>query len=158
MGFNFRKSLKIAPGIRLNITKNGISSVSLGGKCVRINRSKKRTRIKVSVPSAGLSYSTFSTKQIKKETVKREPVNSSSIQMDMSQVKAEILPLNMSPVRAKIPPLPSMPRIERKVSILLGIGIFLMPYIFAWFTLRKGYSKLARFISFGWLLLLVFAN
>ena len=26
MGFNFRKSIKIAPGIKLNVSKNGISS------------------------------------------------------------------------------------------------------------------------------------
>ena len=39
---------------------------------------------------------------------------------------------------------------SRRVSILLGIGIFLMPYIFAWFTLRKGYSTQARAISLGW--------
>lgn len=42
----------------------------------------------------------------------------------------------------------------RKVSILLGIGIFIMPYIFSWFTLRKGYSNLARIISFSWLIIL----
>ena len=30
MGFNFRKSFKIAPGVKLNVSKKGISSVSLG--------------------------------------------------------------------------------------------------------------------------------
>lgn len=43
----------------------------------------------------------------------------------------------------------------RKVSILLGIGIFVMPYIFSWFTLREGYSKLAKIISFTWLAILL---
>lgn len=43
----------------------------------------------------------------------------------------------------------------RKVSILLGLGIFLMPFIFAWFTLRKGYSRGARFLSFSWLFFFV---
>lgn len=42
---------------------------------------------------------------------------------------------------------------KRKVSILLGIGIFLIPLIFSWFTLRAGYSTLSRVISFGWLIL-----
>lgn len=42
---------------------------------------------------------------------------------------------------------------NKKVSIPLAIGIFLIPLIFAWFTLRKGYSKTARMISFGWLIL-----
>jgi hypothetical protein len=146
MGFNFRKSLKIAPGVRLNITKKGISSVSLGGKGARVNLGKKGTRTTVGVPGTGLSYSSFNPKQVKKETVRNEPLGS-SIQM------------NMSPVSAQVPlPLPFMPKFGRKVSILLAIGICLMPYIFAWFTLREGYSKSARFISFGWLLFLVFVN
>ena len=146
MGFNFRKSLKIAPGVRLNITKKGISSVSLGGKGARVNLGKKGTRTTVGLPGTGLSYSSFSPKQVKKETVRSEPVRSS-------------MQMTMSPVGTQVPtPLPFMPKFERKVSILLGIGIFLMPYIFAWFTLREGYSKPARFISFGWLLLFVFVN
>lgn len=41
----------------------------------------------------------------------------------------------------------------RKVGILLGIGIFFLPIIFAWFTLRRGYSKLARIVSLGWMAL-----
>jgi hypothetical protein len=129
MGFNFRKSLKIAPGVRLNITKKGISSVSLGSKGARVNLGKKGTRTTVGVPGTGLSYSSFSPKQAKREATRNEPLRR---------------------------PLPFMPKFERRVSILLGIGIFLMPYIFAWFTLREGYSKSARFISFGWLLFLVF--
>ncbi|MGA4853975.1 DUF4236 domain-containing protein [Acinetobacter haemolyticus] len=144
MGFNFRKSLKIAPGIRLNITKKGISSVSLGGKGARVNLGKKGTRTTVGLPGTGLSYSSYSPKQVKKEPV-RNALTKSSMHM------------NMSPVGAQVPPpLPFMPKIERKVSILLGIGIFILPYIFAWFTLREGYSKPARFISFGWLLFLIF--
>lgn len=145
MGFNFRKSLKIAPGIRVNITKKGVSSVSLGGKGARVNLGKKGTRTTVGLPGTGLSYSSFSPKQAKKEAARSEPLRST-------------MQMNMSPVQQQVPPLPFMPKLERKVSILLGIGIFLMPYIFAWFTLREGYSKPARFISFGWLLLLVFVN
>lgn len=145
MGFNFRKSLKIAPGVRLNITKKGISSLSIGGKGARVNLGKKGTRTTVGLPGTGLSYSSYSPKQVKKEPVRSAPTKS-SMQMNMSQV------------RPQVPPLPFMPKIERKVSILLGIGIFIMPYIFAWFTLREGYSKAARFISFGWLLFLVFVS
>lgn len=143
MGFNFRKSLKIAPGVRLNITKKGISSVSLGGKGARVNLGKKGTKTTVGLPGTGLSYSSFSPKQTKRETARRDSINSSTN-------------MNMSPVRQPIPSLPFIPKIERNVSILLGLGILLMPYFFAWFTLREGYSKLARFISFGWLLFFVF--
>lgn len=43
----------------------------------------------------------------------------------------------------------------RRVGILLMIGIFFLPFIFAWFTLRKGYTLLARAVSFGWMVLLI---
>lgn len=39
----------------------------------------------------------------------------------------------------------------RKVGPGLTIGILLAPYVFAWFLLRKGYSKAARLIAFSWL-------
>lgn len=59
MGLNFRKSFKVAPGVRLNVGKKGISSVSVGGKGARVSVSKKGTRTTVSAPGTGLSYSTF---------------------------------------------------------------------------------------------------
>ncbi len=40
---------------------------------------------------------------------------------------------------------------ERRVGFLLGLGIFLMPYIFSWFTLRKGHTTTAKVLSFVWL-------
>ena len=40
---------------------------------------------------------------------------------------------------------------KRKVGFLLGIGIFFIPYLFSWLTLRKGFSVTARYISFSWL-------
>lgn len=44
MGFRFRKSFKVAPGVRLNIGKKSIS-VSFGGKGVRhtISSTGRRT-------------------------------------------------------------------------------------------------------------------
>jgi len=35
----------------------------------------------------------------------------------------------------------------------LLIGIVLLPFIFAWFTLRKGYSKNQRFLALGWMVI-----
>jgi hypothetical protein len=46
---------------------------------------------------------------------------------------------------------------KRSVGILLGIGILLFPVIFAWFTLRKGHTTVARGISFAWLAFCVIA-
>lgn len=51
---------------------------------------------------------------------------------------------------------------NRSVSFLLGLGIVFFPWIFVWFLLRRGYSKQARILGFGWLALLllplVFSN
>ena len=39
---------------------------------------------------------------------------------------------------------------------MLGIGIFLVPIIFAWLTLRQGYSTVSRGINMvGWLYILL---
>ena len=57
MGFNFRKSFKIAPGVKLNISKKGISGVSAGVNGARVSVGKKGTRTTVGIPGTGLSYS-----------------------------------------------------------------------------------------------------
>jgi hypothetical protein len=44
---------------------------------------------------------------------------------------------------------------SRNVGAALGIGILLLPFLFAWFTLRKGYSKFARVLSLGWMFLIL---
>lgn len=59
MGFNFRKSLKITPGVRLNVTKKGISSVSVGPRGAKLNVGKKGTKATVSLPGTGLSYTSY---------------------------------------------------------------------------------------------------
>ena len=60
MGFRFRKSIKLAPGIKLNLTGKGISSVSLGKNGAKVNISKKGTRSTIGIPGSGLSYSSYS--------------------------------------------------------------------------------------------------
>ncbi|MGQ1413976.1 DUF4236 domain-containing protein [Acinetobacter baumannii] len=139
MGFNFRKSFKIAPGLRLNVGKKGISSVSIGGKGARVNLSKKGTRTTVGISGTGLSYSNF----ISHKKKAPPPLNSYQPQ-----------PFIINTSTSQMPP-------NRSVSFLLGFGIFWMPYIFAWFTLRSGYSSTARWISFIWMifvLLIVMAD
>ena len=44
---------------------------------------------------------------------------------------------------------------NRAVGAALGIGIFLVPFVFAWFTLRKGYGIVARVVSLGWMAIIV---
>ena len=60
MGLKYRKSIKLAPGVKLNLTGKGISSVSLGKNGAKVNISKKGTRSTVGIPGSGLSYSSYS--------------------------------------------------------------------------------------------------
>lgn len=69
MGFNFRKSLKIAPGVKLNITKKGISSLSVGKNGARVNIGKKGVKTTAGIPKTGLSYSKFSNYENKNRVV-----------------------------------------------------------------------------------------
>ncbi|TCB79332.1 DUF4236 domain-containing protein [Acinetobacter sp. ANC 3781] len=73
MGFNFRKSFKIAPGVRLNVTKKGVSSVSVGGKGARVNIGKKGTKSTISAPGTGFSYSSYQPHKKSPQPTKRQP-------------------------------------------------------------------------------------
>jgi hypothetical protein len=53
--FRFRKSIKVLPGVRMNLSKSGVST-SLGGSGVTLNLSKRGTRATYSAIGAGLSY------------------------------------------------------------------------------------------------------
>ncbi|MFL9983876.1 DUF4236 domain-containing protein [Paraburkholderia sediminicola] len=54
MGWGFRKSIRIAPGIRINLSKSGIST-SFGGKGFTYNT---RGRVTTSIPGTGIRYTT----------------------------------------------------------------------------------------------------
>jgi uncharacterized protein DUF4236 len=52
MGWSFRKSIKIAPGVRVNLSKSGIST-SIGGRGFTYNT---RGRVTASIPGTGVRY------------------------------------------------------------------------------------------------------
>jgi len=58
MGFRFRRTLRLAPGIRINLSKSG-GSLSLGRRGAKLNISRRGTKATVGVPGTGLSYSTM---------------------------------------------------------------------------------------------------
>jgi hypothetical protein len=55
MGWSFRKSFKVAPGIRINLSKSG-PSVSVGGRGGSVNVSKRGTNVNTGLPGTGLRY------------------------------------------------------------------------------------------------------
>ena len=59
MGFRFRRSSRLGP-VRLNFSKNGLSSISLGGRGASLNIPVNRrggTRTTLGLPGTGLSWS-----------------------------------------------------------------------------------------------------
>lgn len=68
MGWGFRKSIKVAPGIRINFSKSGVST-SIGGKGFTYNT---RGRITTSIPGTGIRH-THSLKSAKRTS---KPVSS----------------------------------------------------------------------------------
>jgi hypothetical protein len=56
MGLRFRRSIKLVPGIRLNLSKSGVSA-SIGRRGATINISDKGTKATVGIPGTGISYS-----------------------------------------------------------------------------------------------------
>lgn len=56
MGFRFRKTIRLLPGVRLNISKGGFST-SIGRPGATINVGKRGVRGTVGLPGSGLSYS-----------------------------------------------------------------------------------------------------
>lgn len=56
MGFKFRKRIKIAPGISVNISKNGITSATIGKPGSSVNVGKRGVKATAGIPGTGLSY------------------------------------------------------------------------------------------------------
>lgn len=124
MGFRFRKSIKLMPGVRLNVSSRGVST-SVGGKGGTLNVSRHGVRGTASIPGSGISYA-------KTASFRRRSTKSTSAGggLDIAHDQVDG---------------------PRPVGFLLGLGILLMPYVFAWFTLRAGHSQTARILAFGWM-------
>jgi hypothetical protein len=72
MGFRFRKSVKLLPGVRVNFSKSG-TSLSVGGKGATTNFSKRGTRVTVGIPGTGISYSEKISKPNQKSPIRQIP-------------------------------------------------------------------------------------
>ena len=66
MGWRFHKSIKILPGIKLNVGKKGISSISVGPRGAKLNVGKNGTRLTTGIPGSGLYYTTRLDKPVSK--------------------------------------------------------------------------------------------
>jgi tetratricopeptide (TPR) repeat protein len=55
MGFRFRKNVKVAPGVRLNLSKTGVS-VTLGTRGANLNIGRRGTTATIGLPGSGFHY------------------------------------------------------------------------------------------------------
>ncbi len=58
MGWRYRRSFKLMPGVRVNVGSKGVTSFSFGGRGVSVNVGKRGTKTTCSVPGTGISYQT----------------------------------------------------------------------------------------------------
>lgn len=58
MAWRFRKTVRLLPGLRLNLSRGGVST-SIGGPGASLNLGKQGTRATVGLPGSGVSYSTL---------------------------------------------------------------------------------------------------
>ena len=87
MGFRFRKSIKLMPGVRLNIGKSGVSA-SVGVKGASVNVGKRGVRGTVGVPGTGISYSeTLTSSGNTQQALSSQPQNSG-----VSQGRSKVSP------------------------------------------------------------------
>ena len=55
MGFRFQRRFRILPGLRINVSKSGVSE-SIGGRGAWFTIGPRGTRTTVGLPGTGLSY------------------------------------------------------------------------------------------------------
>lgn len=104
MGFRFRKSVKIAPGVRLNIGKKSVGiSAGVKGARVSVNSSGRKTTT-VGLPGTGLSYSKTEKIGGRKTTTRSTSSN------------------NAQPIRPDLPP--AQPLEEKKKKGCCGCAVY----------------------------------
>jgi hypothetical protein len=71
MGFRFQRRIRIAPGVRLNLSQSGIG-LGVGRPGLRLGMDAKRRKyLSVGLPRTGLSYRTFFGRPVTSDTVMR---------------------------------------------------------------------------------------
>lgn len=70
MSFRFRRSVRLAPGVRLNFSKSG-TSLSVGGRGATMNFSSRGTRTTLGIPGTGLSWSQTTSRRSTEAALRR---------------------------------------------------------------------------------------
>lgn len=116
MGIRFRKSFKVAPGVRVNVGKKSVG-VSVGGRAghVSVNSNGRKT-VGASIPGTGISYS--------------KSLNSSS--QNGGRVESKEIPSDSGPEK------PKGSCLSQFLLVFLFICGLYWCYTIYWFVKRKG--------------------
>ena len=61
--FRFRKTISVLPGVKVNLSKTGLST-SVGGKGATLNVGHGKKNVTLGIPGTGLSYRTQASSQL----------------------------------------------------------------------------------------------
>src|SRR5215467_15360551 len=61
--FRFRKTISVLPGVKVNLSKTGVST-SVGGKGATLNIGHGKKNVTLGIPGTGLSYRTQASNQL----------------------------------------------------------------------------------------------
>lgn len=61
--FRFRKTISVLPGVKVNLSKTGLST-SVGGKGATLNIGHGKKNVTLGIPGTGLSYRTQASTQL----------------------------------------------------------------------------------------------
>src|SRR5215469_6025663 len=124
VGFRFRKSFKIVPGVRMTVSKSGVG-YSVGGKGVRLTkRADGRVQRTVSLPGTGFGYTSISGSRSKAERgdLSRRPRSDLSARVAEMEMTKNARREATRQLRASMP----MPRRMKTERVLLLIGVVLL--------------------------------
>lgn len=89
MSINFRKSIKILPGVKINIGKKGIST-SVGVRGAHVTVGKRGTRATVGIPGSGLSVTKKISGKSKKAATKQDAQSAPAPKLSTKELQARI--------------------------------------------------------------------
>ena len=114
MGFRFRRSFKVAPGFRVNLSKSGVST-SVGRRGLWFTIGPRGTRTTVGIPGTGLSY-TEQSKLPSPAALVDNSIATPVTQPSAASVSPSATPTSSGPMRVIVP----------LAIVGLVVGVFLL--------------------------------
>jgi hypothetical protein len=72
MGLRFRRTVRIAPGVRLNFSKSGVST-SVGPRGAKYTIGPRGSRVTLGIPGTGLSWTQTASRQVPQAAYEQAP-------------------------------------------------------------------------------------